>query len=886
VSDPWYDLSPLQPSIGAGAVLLTPNQRLARRLRLEWDTLRAADGARAWEPLPAFPLEQWLQGEWDRAQQQGRVPPVTPLERDQELELWRRVIAADELRSGSYHLLRPAAAAELACQARDLLLRWEVDVRDPATRQEFTLDPDCAVFLRWLESFGRQLATAGQCTAVDCIVQLAASNWRTNRASAVLVEFEDVPPLLQRTLRTLCPAIGHHAQGGPEGELAVHAFDAPRSELAAAARWLRDSHRQEPEAKLAVILTDMAVDREAFEYLLRREFGCLDRGHGSLPVNFSTGVALDRVPLVRDALAALALGGRTTTVPAVQALMRSRFLQLPDADGPLAALFLRRLHETGREELPVRELRFQAASVALGGARGLVLGRHLETLAASPALQGTAAVSDWARRFAGVLEQWGWPGTGALDSLEFQQLAAWQQLLERFAALDGVCGPVGYEAALQLLRRCCSRAVAQPQTLESRLQVLGPLEAAGLSFDRLWVVGMQAGSWPAAARPHPFIPHALQRQRQMPNATAERQWQFAAGLFRRYRRGTRLLHASFCRARDGAPELPSPLLGDVVARQDMPPGPAAGWVPHRQPLEAIEDHRAPPVADGAAAGGSALLEDQSGCPFRAFARHRLAAEPLPGFRVAPPAARRGTLLHDALFALWGEIGDHATLVGLEESARQAAVTRAVQAALLRVPAPLQRWPGTTYWQLEVERLEALLLEWLAVEARRSAFVVAAREQATELPLDRLQLRLRVDRIDRLPDGGRIIIDYKSGEHRVGEWLGERPAQPQLLLYGIAEPDGLAALAFARLRPGDCGFTGLGESAVAPGVETDIPAAVRQHSPARDWVALNREWRVALQQLAARFVAGDARVDPRSPTTCARCGLQALCRVDLPQGDPT
>ena len=51
------------------------------------------------------------------------------------------------------HLLRPAAAAELASQARETLLRWQVDTAQANTRQLFGMDTECAAFLRWLDLF-------------------------------------------------------------------------------------------------------------------------------------------------------------------------------------------------------------------------------------------------------------------------------------------------------------------------------------------------------------------------------------------------------------------------------------------------------------------------------------------------------------------------------------------------------------------------------------------------------------------------------------------------------------------------------------------------------------------------------------------------------------
>ena len=136
---------------------------------------------------------------------------------------------------------------------------------------------------------------------------------------------------------------------------------------------------------------------------------------------------------------------------------------------------------------------------------------------------------------------------------------------------------------------------------------------------------------------------------------------------------------------------------------------------------------------------------------------------------------------------------------------------------------------------------------------------------------------------QLADGSQLIIDYKSGRSTANDWLGQRPAKPQLLLYGIAseaDPQGrsVAALSFAQVRPRDCTYAGAGSVEAAPGIRTDIAKLVGDKLPADDWDSLNQVWRHTLEQLVQNFVAGDARVDPLGLGSCSYCGLQPLCRV--------
>jgi probable DNA repair protein len=486
--------------------------------------------------------------------------------------------------------------------------------------------------------------------------------------------------------------------------------------------------------------------------------------------------------------------------------------------------------------------------------------------------------------FSDILTDWGWPGTGALDSLEYQQRELWHRTLDAFGTFDVVCEPMQFDAALALLRDCCKRQVSQPQTVDSPIQVLGPLEAAGLSFDQLWLCGMQSSDWPAAPRPNPFIPITLQTRLQMPHASPEREWAFADALMNQYARTNTVLHASYCRQLDGVPDLPSALLQEFTFEAlPQPPAVFAEWLLCHQEREVdkFTDHNAPRVETDQLSdihGGSSLLEDQSQCPFRAFANHRLQIEPLATMHVGLSAGERGTLLHEALSELWGDLCDYETLAALDERGQEQAASRAVEAAIANVPIRQQRKAGAAYWRLEQRRLVSLLHEWLDLERQRGAFAVVAREMEVTLEIARLPMQLRVDRVDQLPDGSRLIIDYKSRSRSLNDWFGDRPAQPQLPLYSIAEPGCVTGMAFAIVRPRECRFVGLGPVAAAPGISTDLSRLAKVGIKRIEWSELGDYWRASLEHLARAFVAGDAHVDPVNASSCNWCGLQPLCRI--------
>jgi probable DNA repair protein len=266
-------------------------------------------------------------------------------------------------------------------------------------------------------------------------------------------------------------------------------------------------------------------------------------------------------------------------------------------------------------------------------------------------------------------------------------------------------------------------------------------------------------------------------------------------------------------------------------------------------------------------GGARVLSDQSACPFRAFARHRLAAEHLEDPAPGLDAAARGTLLHRLMKGIWDELKTKSALDAMPAAELAAIVGRAAAAAVSA--AQRDHAIEDRFAELERARLARLALEWLAIERERADFEVAATEDKRTLGAGRLEFSGRIDRMDRLTGGGYALIDYKSGRVTPKYWEGERPEEPQLPLYAVNAGETVSAVAFARLKTG--GMRLMGHSR-----DAGVMPKVKQY---RDWDALLAGWKKELDALGNAFAAGDARVDPkRLAQTCRYCELAPLCRV--------
>jgi ATP-dependent helicase/nuclease subunit B len=238
------------------------------------------------------------------------------------------------------------------------------------------------------------------------------------------------------------------------------------------------------------------------------------------------------------------------------------------AEGDRRALF----------ELKLRSLRSDAFSLPALGQMALAKDNDDDSrLSRSKAMAGIFASlakalqerdrrlpGDWATRFSSLLEQVGWPGERPLDSHDFQVVVAWREkLLTQFCALDAVCRPLSRSEAVALLRRMAGEEVFQPRTADSGLQVCGILEAGGLAFDHLWVLGLHEEAWPAPARPNPFLPIPMQSQHAMPHADPAREAAFANRVMARLQAAAPTVIFSHPLQQEGCALRPSPLIAGL-----------------------------------------------------------------------------------------------------------------------------------------------------------------------------------------------------------------------------------------------------------------------------------------------------------------------------------
>lgn len=453
-------------------------------------------------------------------------------------------------------------------------------------------------------------------------------------------------------------------------------------------------------------------------------------------------------------------------------------------------------------------------------------------------------------------------------------------------------GPLpGEEGALVLVIGLSRRAFGHgrspdgllPRALARRLQPVDPLAASRYLLGA-WIREATAGlrltlSWPATVDDRPAPPAA---------AMAD------------------LL--AVCDAIDAPPrDLPALARSDALRRAaEAPP-----WLTLVHPAQRDLAHaqRAAHLARQAAAFGPwdailsrpppapatlavTALETYLRCPARYWLTRVLGLRPVEDWSPELEPRRRGTVLHRILegFVVERELKPLSGLAGAERAEAARHLHRVASEALDELereggfePA-LQAWVRARWLAGLVDDAPAgLLAAWLAAEVDGPPLVpVAAEQPFTHLPLGPLSLRGSLDRLDRLPSGGLLVTDYKTGLAPSGRQVRAGLAlQPVAYAEAVARayPDTAVAAVYLELRRPDAlrraGWCGDPEV-----LDAACPGPARPHALELDATS-RRQFLDRAARQAEALVAGHFPTTLHGPADagCETCPVRRVCRVD-------
>ncbi|HVY53919.1 MAG TPA: PD-(D/E)XK nuclease family protein, partial [Gammaproteobacteria bacterium] len=597
----------------------------------------------------------------------------------------------------------------------------------------------------------------------------------------------------------------------------------------------------EPQALIGCIAAQLEDKRDDFIAVFTDIFGSQEK------FNISAGKTLTAYPIIQFALQLLSLSPQQINIETLSPLLHSPFIGNAESEMLKRIQYDSQLRRSNITQISLSTLLRDCPPRLAELIRKYIAKRENEP--------NSCSLSRWIFHFSSLLEAFGWPGEQSLNSSEYQVVKEWMDLLKEAARLEHVLAPVSYNQALHYLTVLAARTYFQPQSPEAPVQILGQLEGAGIPFDYLWVMGMDDTAWPPAPSPNPFIPQLLQKQFQMPNATAERQLAYSLKLTEQFTHSAPTVVFSHVKYRGEEELLPSPLITKLENKELEYASfkPSTKCLFESQDLETIQDDQAPPLlGDEKIRGGTSIFEMQAACSFKAFAKLRLNARALDETQTGLPATSKGNIIHRVLELFWRDIGDQQSLLQLSDTELQKIIDQHLTSALHEIAPFIPS--DSFFYSLITERLKLLLKNWLVLEKSRPPFRVIALEEEKTIEIANLPIKIRVDRMDEIANGQKLIIDYKTKKKcDVKAWFTERPDEPQLPLYCITDKDNTAGIAFAQLHMIETGLRGIAKHDLSIEGITEISEKLK--CDAASWEEQLEKWRISLTQLIHDFQSG-------------------------------
>lgn len=905
-------------------MVIAATERLARARRQEYDWQQQEMGCHTWPSAPVKTLRVWMSELWEEGMySRSDSPLLRPLRPAEAQIIWE-----DILRSHAKHLpLDIFATAELAGNSWKLICDWCL----PLEGAEWSTSEDSRTFQKWALEFRARCDRSGWFSAAELsqhVVRLVNEGQIEIPQELELCGFLEPTPA-QRQFFEALEKRGTRIQETPmpnhtEKRFRLGVSDTSR-EIRIAAEWARRILQSDPEAarrsfRIGIIVPGIRNLRSHVERVFSEVFHPQawlrpDQDPKRL-FNISLGLPAGDYPIIQSALQILSVDPREIPVEEASRLLLSPFLPGFAEERTSRALLDVALRNRREQYVTLRDLIYLAKKEntlhhcpVLASLFGAWQAQYAD-------LRGRKKPSEWAETLSQLLQSGkskirnddessstksngiGWPGYWQPTGAEYQAYTVWEELVSALVELDGVCGSITRQRAVTILRRMASNKLFQPETETAPVQILGVLEATGLSFDYLWMIGMHDDAWPPPCEPAPFVPIRLQRRKGLWRSTPEGMLQHAQILADRLLKSAPMVVVSHPRREGDTDRRISPLFAELpeMSEEDLGVSTIQSLgerIQRSSKMETIEDHQGLPFGEGKVRGGTSLFKLQAACPFRAFAELRLGAT-VPGIAQSGLDTRdRGRLMHRILNILWQGLKTRAALQALSEQEEANLVRGIVRGELDRLTSFRRVLQNERFLRVEQDRLERIIGEWLALERERKPFTVLEQEKrqdvtvggidtrsmsadvdedevGQDVTIGGIDIRIQEDRVDLLESGERFILDYKTGDCRVSSWDGERPDDPQLPIYAVVADSPIAGISFGSLMMGGVNFKGIANQDIGnKGVKVS-------KEPLPELIG---RWRETLNALGRDYKAGHAVVAPKIPKqTCRYCNLAAFCRV--------
>ena len=879
-----------------GATVVVDTHRLSHLVADAYNRSMSANGLKTWPSPEVYTFGVWLSGLWTEFTRRPNVEAGTLLSSGQTQQIWENVIAEDvrnRYKEGYEYLLwHITATANQVKDAYGLMRSYKISVDEFSDQ----LSDDAKNFRIWLKNYQLTLSNRN-CVDPESLADEIRKNIefivQPGQPAVVFAGFDCWTPQCSDLIDSLQQRIGsieilEHRIELDSFKPQCLEFSTTDEEIDSCARWARIVIDANPEVhRVGIAASNL---REISPRLSRKLSAYLnpdavmeDRQPDKLAFHMTLGPALSDVPIVADAMNLLELIRPEFDLEVMRSVLLSDRIKCWDQERAERSRLADDIYSVGGDRLSIDDFvnlanrRYKKRCVEflklIKKAKRL-LSKQPET--ADYAHWG-GFFMDWIKNFQSTKK-----GDKQIGQDEFQAYQSWASAVEGLAELGFVSRNCRVETALAKLIRTVSESSIQPRAIRAPVQVGEYLAMAGQSFTHLWLLGMNEKSLPGSPHPNPFIPISLQKQFSIPGSSAA---ELNEQVRRRYQRlvsSAEHVVQSYAVMDGGEHHLRSFLLTDPQPIDLQADGRIASCIDYGsiisdqfEQCKHLFDWSAPALdKEQTVSGGTALLKDQSRCPFSAFAKHRLKLWSVSSIEIGVSRLARGIMMHHLAELIYKKFSTRKSLAAANDSGEiEDAVKKLAWDAANEFNSNRVRKLSQDIVAVEVGILAELAEKLIQSDLMRSEdYETWAVEHQETISLAGLTLNLKIDRIDRIDcagETGLVLFDYKTGNCNIGDAVGDRPKDPQLVIYAVAIADqghSVRDVGYIQLKNAECDTMCWDKY------------AERSRSPLESVVEnVKSEWPDVLASLASDYSNGEASADPLKDA-CDYCHLSPVCRI--------
>ena len=638
----------------------------------------------------------------------------------------------------------------------------------------------------------------------------------------------------------------------PDNTIQTLSFTDYESELQAIAHWAKETSTQNPDYQIGIVIPNLGGLQNMVRNVFDQVFAsCLIETHRK-PYNISLGMPLYQYPLIQHLLNIIKLSKQivddSINHKTLIKVITSPFIHGAHKESNNRALSVNRILALAREKSSNHKILLLIKDCPQ-------LSKTITELRKLK-IQSKLALEDWFIVINKIITTWAFATDRTLTSSEYQLFEKYQNESLILNKLSDFHKKIGFIDAIKILQTHLNSVVFQAKGGGANIHILGALEAEGLFFDAAWISNMTSDFLPGTIKTPLFIPIQVCRDYELPNSSFDAIDKNTKVTLQALKDLSNNITFSYAKSTKNREQLPSPCLNFEEFQEKTIKA------SRTRKLEHFDDYMAPDIDDYSIKQGVKTLQNQMSCAFKGFVG-RLRIDDFDNPHIGINRKQQGRLIHEVLETFFGEIQTGRDLLELSNLALNDLIEKHIDLAILKMP-------KSNFKSLEKTRLVKLINKYLELEKQRGIFEVIKTESTSEVNINGLTFTTRLDRMDRLENNEKIIIDYKSGAVAVSKMVGNPIEQAQLPIYAISNTvDGVA---FAAINPSECQFKAITKNRSA------LPIKPQTKSKMPEWDTQLMEWHSTLNSASDDFQNGIAKVLP-TKNACEFCDYDLLCRVE-------